>query len=100
MNSQDRKHPPVVDQIVTQAGQQIRGIADQIGETAEWAGEGLAHGLDRIEKKYAGVRDAIVDTTKEYSKRTNRVVKDNPWVAMGVTAGFAFVVGVLVGRRR
>jgi ElaB/YqjD/DUF883 family membrane-anchored ribosome-binding protein len=33
------------------------------------------------------------------AKATNRYVHENPWPPMGVVAGAAFIVGVLIGRR-
>jgi ElaB/YqjD/DUF883 family membrane-anchored ribosome-binding protein len=100
MNSHDRNHLPGVEQIVTRAGQQIREVADQIGDTAIRASDGLTHGIDSIETKFSDVRDVIAGKTKEYTRKTNKAVSENAWLAMGITAGFAFMVGLLVGRRR
>jgi ElaB/YqjD/DUF883 family membrane-anchored ribosome-binding protein len=100
MNSHDRNHPPVAEQIAARAGQQIREVADHIGDTAIRASEGLTDGIGRIETKFSDVREAIADKTREYSRKTNKVVSENAWLAMGITAGCAFIVGLLVGRRR
>jgi ElaB/YqjD/DUF883 family membrane-anchored ribosome-binding protein len=100
MNLKGQNPPPVLDQIATRAGQHIRGKADQLGEAAVRASEGLEESLGKIEMKFNDVRDSVIDKTKEYSRTTNSYVRKNPWVAIGISAGFAFLVGMLIGRRR
>jgi ElaB/YqjD/DUF883 family membrane-anchored ribosome-binding protein len=100
MSTNDRNLPPVVEQIVNRSGQQIREVAGQISDAAARASDGLSQGIDRMEVKFSDVGHAIADKTKEYSRKTNKVVSENAWWAMGITASFAFVVGLLVGRRR
>jgi ElaB/YqjD/DUF883 family membrane-anchored ribosome-binding protein len=100
MNIKEINHPPALDRFVTHAGQQIRETADQLTETAARAGEGLEENLDDIKIKFNNVRDSVTGKTKEYSRTLNGYITKNPWVAVGISAGFAFLVGVLVGRRR
>ena len=99
MNTKERNHPPVLDRIVTHAGQHIRETTSQLGETAARASEGLGESLDNIEMKFNDVRDSVTAKTKEYSRTVNNYVGKNPWAAIGITAGLAFMVGMLVGRR-
>jgi ElaB/YqjD/DUF883 family membrane-anchored ribosome-binding protein len=36
---------------------------------------------------------------REAAKATNRYVHENPWPSLGVAAGAAFILGLLIGRR-
>ena len=100
MNTQERNQAPVLDRTATRPSQYIRETAGQLGETAARATEGLEESLDNIQTKIKGVRDSVIDKTKEYSRTTNNYVRKNPWTAMGISAGAAFLVGMLIGRRR
>jgi ElaB/YqjD/DUF883 family membrane-anchored ribosome-binding protein len=99
MNTQGQDHSQVLDRVATDVGQRIRETADQLGETTERVSEGLQSGLDNLGKDFSDVRDSVVDRTREYSQTTKSYVRKNPWVVIGLSAGFAFLVGMLIGRR-
>ena len=100
MNTQERTHLPVADRLPTRTGEQIRETAGRLGETAARATEGLEESLENIEVKFNDVRGSVIDKTKEYARTTNSYVRKNPWVVIGISAGFAFLAGMLIGRRR
>ena len=100
MNTEERNQQPVLDRTTTRTGQYMRETAGQLGETAAMASEKLEESLENIQLKFNDVRDSVVDTTKKYSQATNSYVKKNPWMAIGITAGFAFLAGMFIGRRR
>lgn len=99
MKTQERNHLSVLERIATLAGQHIRETAGQLGETAARTSEGLEERLDNIEMKFNEVRDSVIDKTKEYSRTTNSYVRKNPWAAVGISAGCAFLVGMFIGWR-
>ena len=100
MNNQERNQIPDLERTTTRAGQKIRETAGQIGDTAARASEGLQENLDNIQLKFNDLRDSVIDTTKEYSRTANSYVSRNPWIAMGISAGLAFLAGMFVGRRQ
>jgi ElaB/YqjD/DUF883 family membrane-anchored ribosome-binding protein len=100
MKTQERTHPEMLDRIATRTAQHVRETAGEAVETAARAGEGLAESLDTIEMKFNDIRDSVVERTKEYSRATNTYVRRNPWVVIGISAGIAFLAGMVVGRRR
>jgi ElaB/YqjD/DUF883 family membrane-anchored ribosome-binding protein len=100
MSRNEETHTPVIDRIAARAGQQVRETAGQLGETVARSAERLEDELENFEAKFDDVRHAVTDTTKEYSRTVNSYVKKNPWMAIGITAGFAFLAGMLIGRRR
>jgi ElaB/YqjD/DUF883 family membrane-anchored ribosome-binding protein len=100
MNTQERNQQPVLDRPITRAGQYVRETAGQVGETAARASEGLEQSVDNIQLKFNDLRDSVIDKTKEYSRTANSYVSKNPWAAIGISAGVAFLVGMFVGRKR
>ena len=100
MNRQDGNHPSVIERTPTRIGQNIRETADQLGETAARASEGLEGNIENIGAKFNDARTSVFDKTKEYARTTDDYVSRNPWVAVGISAGVAFLVGMLIGRKR
>jgi ElaB/YqjD/DUF883 family membrane-anchored ribosome-binding protein len=100
MNTEEQNLPPVLDQITTGVGQDIRETTSYLNETRARTSEGLEESLDNIKMKFNDVRNSVVDKTKEYARTTNSYIRKNPWAVIGISAGFAFLVGMLIGRRR
>jgi ElaB/YqjD/DUF883 family membrane-anchored ribosome-binding protein len=100
MNTEERNQQPVVDRTNTRSGQYMRETAGQLGETAARVTEGMEESLDNIQMKFNDLRDSVIDKTKEYSRTANGYVSRNPWTAIGISTGVAFLVGMLIGRRR
>ena len=74
--------------------------------TAGQAGERIQAARERASETVKAAREALVDTQEEVTRRaraaakdTDKYVRDNPWQAVGIAAGVAFVIGLLVGRR-
>ena len=66
MNRQDGNHPSVIERTPTRIGQNIRETADQLGETAARASEGLEGNIENIGAKFNDARTSVFDKTKEY----------------------------------
>jgi|SRR5687767_8185594 ElaB/YqjD/DUF883 family membrane-anchored ribosome-binding protein len=74
--------------------------------TAGQAGERIQKARERAQETVRVARERLVDTQEEVvkqarkaAKETDRYVHDNPWQAVGIAAGVAFIIGVLVSRR-
>jgi hypothetical protein len=100
MNTQERNHPPIADKADAPVGQRFRETLDRNTTMASPTDLDFQNSLDIIGQKYAGVRDAVIGTTKGYAKTTNEYVSRNPWMLMGITGGLAFFAGLILGRRR
>jgi ElaB/YqjD/DUF883 family membrane-anchored ribosome-binding protein len=77
-----------------------------LNATAGQAGERIQHARARAEETVRAARERLSTTTEELSERareaateTDRYVHDNPWQAVGIAAGVAFIIGLLVSRR-
>ena len=92
-NNEHRNNEPVLEEIARHTGTRLR-------ETTARAGAGLEERFDKIGMRISKARGTVVDTTKKYSRQANTYVKKNPWTAIGLTSGFALLVGVFIGRRR
>jgi ElaB/YqjD/DUF883 family membrane-anchored ribosome-binding protein len=92
MNTQERNHVPVLDQLGTRAG--------ELEETVARASEGLEESLGHLETRVNEVCESVIDKTKAYSRTANSYVTKNPWAAIGISAGCAFLAGMLIGRRK
>lgn len=77
-----------------------------LSATAGQAGERIQKARDRATETVRAARERLVDTQEEVARRareaakeTDTYVRDNPWQAVGIAAGVAFIIGVLVSRR-
>lgn len=77
-----------------------------LSATAGQAGERIQKARERATETISAARERLVDAQEEVTKRareaakdTDRYVHDNPWQAVGIAAGVAFIIGVLVSRR-
>jgi ElaB/YqjD/DUF883 family membrane-anchored ribosome-binding protein len=100
MNNRDRNTTEVLEHTQTYTGEPLRETLGRPGDIAARAGESLKESLGGLGEKIGGVRDSVLDRTKEYWRTTDGYVGRNPWVAVGISAGVAFLAGLLVGRRR
>lgn len=77
-----------------------------LNATAGQAGERIQHARARAEETVRATRERLSATTEEISERareaateTDAYVRANPWQAVGIAAGVAFVIGLLLSRR-
>jgi ElaB/YqjD/DUF883 family membrane-anchored ribosome-binding protein len=77
-----------------------------LSATAGQAGERIQKARERATETVRAARERLVDTQEEVTRRareaakeTDAYVRDNPWQAVGIAAGVAFIIGVLVSRR-
>ena len=100
MNTKEQNHPTVLDRITSSTDQHMRELAGQLGETVTRTGEGLEESFNNIEMKFDDAGTSLIDKTKEYARTTHSYVTKNPWAAVGISAGLAFLAGMLIGRKR
>ena len=74
--------------------------------TAGQAGEKIADVRGRLSERLSDVKSQLVEfeaemleKSKEVARATDQYVHDNPWKSIGATAGVAFLLGLLIGRR-
>ena len=97
---------PSKDKIVDDLKSLISDAEELLKLTADQQGGKLDDLRARINGRVAVAKDrladaeaAIVDTGKKAVRATDDYVHENPWQSVGVAAGVAFLLGLLVGRR-
>ena len=97
---------PSKDKIVDDLKSLISDAEELLKLTADQQGGKLDDLRARITGRVAVAKDrladaeaAIVDTGKKAVRATDDYVHENPWQSVGVAAGVAFLLGLLVSRR-
>jgi ElaB/YqjD/DUF883 family membrane-anchored ribosome-binding protein len=71
-----------------QAGERIQQAREHAKETVRVARERLAENQEEVTRR-----------ARAAAKDADKYVRDNPWQAVGIAAGIAFIIGLLVSRR-
>jgi ElaB/YqjD/DUF883 family membrane-anchored ribosome-binding protein len=95
-----------VDKLKDDVRQVIAGVEELIKATAGQAGDRVGEARNRAEKTLHDARQRLADMEDDTIARArhavgeaDRYIRDNPWQSIGIAAGVAFVIGVLVSRR-
>jgi len=95
-----------VDKLKDDVRQVIADVEELLKATAGQASERVGEARSRAEKTLHGARQRLADLEEDTVTRVrdaageaDRYVRDNPWQCIGIAAGVAFLVGVLVSRR-
>jgi len=90
--------------------QDLKLVAHDVEEllkaTANQTGEKIAAARARAEESLRGAQKHLFEAGDEAAARaraaadaTDDYVHDNPWQAVAIAAGVAFIIGLLLGRR-
>ena len=97
---------PSKDKLVNDLKSLMSDAEELLKLTAEQQGGKLDDLRARIGDRVAIARErladaeaAIVDTGRKAARVTDDYVHENPWQSVGVAAGVAFLLGLLVSRR-
>ena len=86
-------------QVIGHAQDFFRDTATQSGDKfAELRGK-FQENLDIAKDRLAEAEVALLEKTKEAARATDVYVRANPWKAVGIAAGSAFVLALLLKRR-
>jgi ElaB/YqjD/DUF883 family membrane-anchored ribosome-binding protein len=77
----------------------VSDIEELMKATAAQSGERLAAVRARVESALAEAKDTVVLRGRDAARATDRYVQENAWKAVGLGAGIALLVGILIGRR-
>jgi ElaB/YqjD/DUF883 family membrane-anchored ribosome-binding protein len=85
--------------VMSDAEALIKATANQGGEALATVRSKAEQSLAMAKAKMADVEAALLVRAKAAAKATDVYVHENPWQAIGVTAGIALLIGFLMGRR-
>jgi ElaB/YqjD/DUF883 family membrane-anchored ribosome-binding protein len=88
-----------LQKIMSELEQLVKATLSGAGEQADEAARGLRDGINRARDRLAAFERAFGREFKHGVRTADRYAHDNTWVAIGIAAGAAFLLGVLVARR-
>lgn len=85
--------------VVSDAEALIKATANQGGEALATVRAKAEASLARAKAQMADAEAALLVRAKAAAKATDVYVHENPWKAIGISAGLALLVGFIMGRR-
>lgn len=85
--------------VITDAEELLRVTADQVGEGATEVRGRIQSRLAAAKGELLHLQDLAVAKAKEAGHAADEYVHEHPWKSIGVAAGLALLIGLLVGRR-
>ena len=85
--------------VIARAEEVLKTAGSQTGEKFNEAKQRLEESLKSARVKLDRAEAAVVARAKQAARATDNYVHDNPWKAIGISAGVGIVVGLLIGRR-
>jgi ElaB/YqjD/DUF883 family membrane-anchored ribosome-binding protein len=83
--------------VVAETEQLLKAAATAGGDKAAVWRESVEQKLKVARDKLVELEDAAIDKTKEAAAAADNYVHDNPWQAIGITAGVGVAVGLAIG---
>ncbi len=77
----------------------IKEAASATGQRAEQLREQAAEALHRAKLRIGEAQATLSEQTRKTLRETDGWVHANPWPAVGIAAGVAFLLGLLISRR-
>lgn len=97
---------PSVDKLMEDLRRVVVDVEGLVKATAGQAGERLGEARAKAEDTLRAARARLSELEEtarekavEAAGEADRLVRDNPWQAVGIAAGVAFLLGILVSRR-
>lgn len=85
--------------VVSDAEELLKATAAQAGEKVSAARVKVQESLQRARTELDKAEAIFLEKAKEASQSADQYVRENPWQAVGISAGVALIVGLLIGRR-
>ena len=85
--------------VVSDAEELLAATANQTGEKIAELRSRMQDNLRGARIKLADAEAAVREKTRQVAKATDNYVHENPWKAIGISAGIGVIVGLLISRR-
>ena len=86
--------------VVETAEALLRATAGNVGEHVASARKRAEETLRTARDRVGEMEEDLLAQARAKAQAADDYVHENPWASIGVVAGLAFALGVLVGRRR
>ncbi len=88
-----------VNAVLMDAEELLRQAGQATGEEAKELRNRAQAAISRAKEAVVHFEQRAVEQTKAAAKATDNWVHDHPWTAVGIAAGLAFLVGLVVNRK-
>ena len=85
--------------VIRDAETLLRATAAQTGDKIQEARARAEETVRHAKERLAGVEDEAMARARELADEADVYVRANPWTAVGIAAGVALVLGLLLSRR-
>jgi len=85
--------------VVTDTEELLKATASQTGEKVAAARIKVEESLADARKRLSEVGEDLTGKAKEVARKTDELVHEHPWQAVGVAAAVGFLLGMLISRR-
>ena len=99
MNMQTERLVTDVKLLVNDTEELVKATATQAGEKIVEMRKRAQDAANNLKPQLIKIEAAVVDKAKTTATATDAYIHENPWTAIGVSAGIGLVIGLLVGRR-
>ena len=86
-------------QVIVDVEELLKATAGQAGERVSEARQRAEQTLRATRLRLGELEGEAMERAREAAGEADRYVRENPWQSIGIGAGVAFLVGVLVSRR-
>jgi ElaB/YqjD/DUF883 family membrane-anchored ribosome-binding protein len=99
MNVQSEQLVSNIKNLVNDTEELVRATASQAGEKIVDLRNRTQEAVSKLKPQLEKFEAAAVDRAKTTVTATDAYIHENPWTAIGVSAGIGLVIGLLIGRR-
>lgn len=85
--------------VVADTEELLKATANLTGDKVAAARARAEESLAAAKQRLADMGEGLVDKTKAAARRTDELVHEHPWPAVGIGATVGFLLGMLISRR-
>ena len=85
------------NEVVSDTEQLLKSVASAGGEKTQLLRANVEQSLKQAKDRLKDLQDDALVRTRAAARKTDEYVHDNPWQSIGIVAGIAAVLGIVVG---
>lgn len=99
MNAQGERLLTDVKVLVKDTEELVKATAAQAGEKMTDVRNRAQEAIANLKPQLANLESTVITKAKTTATATDAYIRENPWTAVGISAGIGLVIGLLIGRR-
>jgi ElaB/YqjD/DUF883 family membrane-anchored ribosome-binding protein len=99
MSVQSEKLVTDVKVLVNDTEELVKATAAQAGDKIVEIRNRAQDAVNNLKPRLKTLETEFVNKAKSSTAATDAYIKENPWTAIGISAGVGLVIGLLIGRR-